>query len=200
MMTKGGSERNRSTVKMISQLSGLMARLRSKASARPAKSPLATISSASSMVTTTPDRMSGRYFSITLPLKKVSTKRSQLVMSSDRVRPARIHIISGRDARGPPEHDPLPLHLADEGACVVGAVAEPHPLERGAAQPLGLGARPARHLAQGQRHVAERRHVRIEVERLEHHADALAGVVDVGARIEHVDAVDHHRAGGRLLQ
>ena len=30
--------------------------------------------------------------------------------------------------------------------------------------------------------VAERRHVRIEVERLEHHADALAGMVDVGPR------------------
>ena len=42
--------------------------------------------------------------------------------------------------------------------------------------------------------------MRIEVEGLEHHADALAGVVDVGPRVEHVDAVHHHRAGGRLLQ
>jgi hypothetical protein len=42
--------------------------------------------------------------------------------------------------------------------------------------------------------------VRVEVEGLEDHADALAGVVDVGARVEHVDAVHDHLAGGRLLQ
>ena len=82
MMTSGGSERNRSTTKMISQLSGRMARLRSRASTRPASNPLITISTASSMVTTTPDRMSGRYFSITLPLKKVSVKRSHALMAS----------------------------------------------------------------------------------------------------------------------
>src|SRR5436189_29086 len=55
---------------------------------------------ASSMVTTTPDRMSGRYFSITLPLKNVSTKRSQLDTS-------------------------MPLDLTDEGArAVVAGVLE----------------------------------------------------------------------------
>src|SRR5215510_13323136 len=91
MMTRGGSERNRSTRKMISQLIGRPLWLRSRASDRPAKRPLATISTASSMVTTTPDRMSGRYFSITLPLKKVSAKRSQPDTS-------------------------MPLDLADEGA------------------------------------------------------------------------------------
>src|SRR5216683_4701440 len=100
MMTSGGSERNRSTTKMISQLIGRMARLRSRASTRPASNPLITINTASSMVTTTPDRMSGRYFSITLPLKKVSTKRSQ------------------RDTS-------VPLDLADEGACAfVGRLLE----------------------------------------------------------------------------
>ncbi len=79
-MTSGGSERNRSTTKMISQLSGRIARLRSSASARPAPRPLTTISSASSMVTTMPDRMSGRYFHITFALKKVSTNLSQPLM------------------------------------------------------------------------------------------------------------------------
>ena len=83
---------------------------------------------------------------------------------------------------------------------MAGAVGEADPLQRRAAQRVGLGARLARHLAQRQRHVAERRHVRIEVEGLEHHADALAGMVDVGPRVEHVDAVHHDAAGGRLLQ
>jgi hypothetical protein len=78
--------------------------------------------------------------------------------------------------------------------------ASPTRVERRAAERLGLGARLAGHLAQRQGHVAERRHVRIEVERLEHHPDTLAGVVDVGPRIEHVDAVDHDPAGRRLLQ
>jgi hypothetical protein len=58
--TRGGSERKRSTTPMISQLSGRMPRLRSKASARPAPMPVATTSRASSIVTTTPERMSGR--------------------------------------------------------------------------------------------------------------------------------------------
>ena len=70
----------------------------------------------------------------------------------------------------------------------------------GVAQLVGFGAGFSRHLAQRERNVAERRHVRIEVERLEHHADALARMVDVGARIEQVDAVDPHRPGGRLLE
>jgi hypothetical protein len=40
--------------------------------------------------------------------------------------------------------------------------------------------------------------VRIEVERLEHHADALACMVDVGARVEEIDAV-HLQAARRGL-
>jgi hypothetical protein len=77
MTTSGGSERNRSTMKMISQLSGRMARLLSSASARPAAMPVTTMRRASSIVTTTPDRMSGRYLSMTLVLKNVSVKRFQ---------------------------------------------------------------------------------------------------------------------------
>src|ERR1700730_3266900 len=319
MMTSGGSERNRSTTKMISQLIGRMARLRSKGSPGPASNPLSTISTASSMVTTTPDRMSGRYFSITLPLKKVSTKRSQLLIESsphpeERAQRASRRMATARlvppfetAASRPPQGEawcmvvpPLvPLDLADEGACaflgrllenrgrrplldnqtviheyhaiggvagkahlvahhdhghaglaqrahdfkhradqlriesagglveqhhpwlerdrardgdplllaarelarrVGGAIGQPHPLQRGAAQRVGLGARLARHLAQGERHIAERRHVRIEIEGLEHHADTLAGMVDVGSRIEHVDAVDQDAAGTGLLQ
>ncbi len=49
-------------------------------------------------------------------------------------------------------------------------------------------------------HVAQRRHVRIEVEGLEHHADALACMIDVGLGRKHVDAVHHDRAGGWFLQ
>src|SRR5260370_19803666 len=304
MMTSGGSERNRLSSKMISQLIGRMARLRSRASTRPASNPLITINTASSMVTTTPDRMSGRYFSITLPLKKVSTKRSHALMergppgphhTCERTRSGcpdlrgtalrlktlvpldladegasaflgrllenrsrrrllddqpvihEHHAIGGRAGKAPLvadhdhghaglaqgahdfEHradelriegagrlveqhypwlerdrardgDPLLLAARELARRVVGAIGQPDPFQRGAAQSVGLGARLARHLAQGERHVAKRRHVRIEVEVLEHHADPLAGMVDVGSRIEHVDAVDRHRAGARFFQ
>src|SRR5882724_7088564 len=77
MTTSGGSERNRSTIRTISQLSGRIPRLRSRARASPAAIPVTTTRRASSIVTTTPDRMSGRYLSMTLPLKNVSAKRSQ---------------------------------------------------------------------------------------------------------------------------
>src|SRR5258705_2153246 len=77
MTTSGGNERNRSTTAMIAQLSGRTPRLRSRARASPAAIPVTTTRRASSIVTTTPDRMSGRYLSMTLPLKNVSAKRSQ---------------------------------------------------------------------------------------------------------------------------
>src|SRR3984893_10955203 len=134
MMTSGGSERNRSTTKMISQLIGRMARVRSKATRRPASNPLITIITASSMVTTTPDRMSGRYFSITLPLKKVSTKRShalmgELVLCCHPERSEGSHgVASGDEVLRFAQDDTtegrclsttklVPLDLADEGAC-----------------------------------------------------------------------------------
>src|SRR5690349_15252175 len=84
MTTSGGSDRNRSTTPMISQFSGRTPRLRSSARARPAAMPVTTISAASSIVTTTPDRMSGRYFAITFALKNVSVKRSQRDMVGER--------------------------------------------------------------------------------------------------------------------
>ena len=83
---------------------------------------------------------------------------------------------------------------------VAGAVGEADARERGAAELVGLGARLARHLAQRERDVSERRHVRIEVERLEHHADALARMVDVGARVQKIDAVHPHASGRRHLE
>src|SRR3977135_4077336 len=105
MTTSGGSERNRSTTKMISPLSGRMPRLLSSASARPAAMPVTTTRTASSIVTTTPERISGRYLSMTLPLKNVSVKRSHLDISA-----------AGTS---------VPLDLADEGArALVGRVLE----------------------------------------------------------------------------
>src|SRR6266446_5743362 len=92
MTTSGGSERNRSTTPTISQLSGRTPRLLSRARVRPATMPVTTMSRASSIVTTTPEMMSGRYRSMTFPLKNVSTKRSQ------------------RDTPS------VPLDLTDEGA------------------------------------------------------------------------------------
>src|SRR3989441_3471781 len=101
MTTSGGSERNRSTMPMISQLSGRMPRLLSSARARPAAMPVTTMRRASSIVTTTPDRMSGRYLSMTLVLKNVSVKRSQF------------------------DNFSMPLDLPDEGArALMGRVLE----------------------------------------------------------------------------
>src|SRR5713101_1062491 len=101
MTTSGGSERNRSTMRMISQLSGRIPRLRRRARVRPAAIPVTTTRRASSIVTTTPDKMSGRYLSMTLPLKNVSVKRSQFDNLS------------------------VPLDLADESArALVGRVLE----------------------------------------------------------------------------
>ncbi len=83
---------------------------------------------------------------------------------------------------------------------MAGAVGEPDACERGAADLLRLRAAMTRDLPQRKRHVRERGHVRVEVEGLEHHADAPARAVDVGAPVEHVDAIDHDRARGGLLQ
>ena len=121
---------------------------------------------------------------MTSSTEPTSSGSSALVGSSNSMT-ARLERDRARDG------DPLLLAARELARRVAGAVGEADPLERGPAQRLGLGARLARDLAQRQRHVAERRHVRIEVEGLEHHADALAGMVDVGSRVEHVDAVHH---------
>src|SRR5262245_41116922 len=116
MTTSGGSERKRSTMPMISQFSGRMPRLRSSASASPAAMPVTTTRSASSMVTTTPDRMSGRYLSMTFVLKNVSVKRAQLDIGS---------VTEG-------DRLSVPLDLTDEGAgALVGRA-----LEDGGGRPL----------------------------------------------------------------
>src|SRR5471032_2452395 len=77
MITSGGRERRTSTTKMISQLSGRIASDRISASTRPLPMPAITIRMASSMVTSVPHRMSGRYFAMTFALKKVSTNLFQ---------------------------------------------------------------------------------------------------------------------------
>src|SRR5579883_2968599 len=284
MITSGGSERNRSTTKIITQLSGRIARLRISASTRPARMPVSTIANASSIVTTVPYRMSGRYFSMTFALKKVSVNRFQaFIAARSWLHPAwsvlpdladegarallrgaledlhgrpllhdhtlvhehhavgggarEAHLVADHDhgharlaqrahdlehrahklrierrRRLVEQHDPrferdrardrhaLLLAAGQFGRPVMGAVGEPDPLQRAAAQLVGLGAALARHLAQRQGHVAERGHVWIEVERLEHHADALAGMIDVCLRTQHVDAVDDDRTRRRLLE
>jgi hypothetical protein len=93
--------------------------------------------------------------------------------------------------------DALLLAAGELAGRVAGAVGEPDARQRRLAERIGFLARLAGDLAQRQRDVAERCHVRIEVERLEHHADALARMVDVGARIEQVHAVDHRRCPRR---
>src|SRR6266404_6863396 len=126
MTTSGGSERNRSTMPMISQFSGRMARLLSSARASPAAMPVTTMRRASSIVTTTPDRMSGRYLSMTFVLRNVSVKRSQFDI--------------GLVAWG--SRLSVPLDLADEDArALVGRVLE----DRGGRPLLHDGARVHEH-------------------------------------------------------
>src|SRR3972149_2825202 len=98
MITSGGRARNRSTMKTSSRVTGLKPRLRSSASARPVTRPATMTSAASSTVTSMPWAMSGKYLAITLALKKVSRKRSQLDIARRRS---------------------VPLDLADEAACAV---------------------------------------------------------------------------------
>ena len=73
-------------------------------------------------------------------------------------------------------------------------------LERGPSRVLGVALRPLEHLSKRERHVAESRHMRIEVERLEHHAHFLAQSVHVDLRAQDVLAVERDHAGGRLFQ
>src|SRR5712692_2847653 len=68
----------------------------------------------------------------------------------------------------------------------------------GERDPLRLRARLAQHLDQRQGDVSERRHMRIEIERLEHHADPSSHGVDIRRMRHDVDAVDPDRAAGRL--
>src|SRR4026207_1261515 len=89
---------------MMSQLSGRMPRLRSRARVRPAAMPVTTTRAARPIVTHTPARRAGRAGALTRVLKNVSTKRSQ------------------RDTVGS-----VPLDLADERAGpLVGGALEDH--------------------------------------------------------------------------
>src|SRR5215467_3194760 len=86
-----------------------------------------------------------------------------------------------------------PGQLARSG---VDLVAEADVLEHTAPARLRFGATHLEHLAQGQRDVAERRQVRIEVESLKDHADVPPKVIEVGAAIRELDAVDADPAAG----
>ena len=81
MMTSGGSARNRSTVKMISQFSGRMAKARTSASSRPSASPATMMHSARTTVRPKPSMIFGRYSAMTRALKKLSVNLSQAVMA-----------------------------------------------------------------------------------------------------------------------
>ena len=80
-------------------------------------------------------------------------------------------------------HDRHPLLLAARQPVrhVARLRAEAEPLEQRQRLPLRLGARPAQHLARRERHVVEHRHVREQVERLEHDPDPAPDPVDVDA-------------------
>src|SRR5262245_54492361 len=183
MTTSGGSDRKRSTTPMISQLRGRTPRLRRSARTRPAAMPVTTTSTASSMVTTTPDRMSGRYLAMTRPLKNVSVNCSHRDM---RVGSG---LWSARDRR----RASVPLDLADERArpLVGGAledrggrpllhdapgVHEHHPVGGVAGEPHLVADHDHRHAALAERaHDLEHRAHELRVERArrlveEHHA------------------------------
>src|ERR1700726_3087294 len=73
-------------------------------------------------------------------------------------------------------------------------------IERGKRNALCLLARPAQDLHQRQSNVSERRHMGIEIEGLEHHADASPHGVDIRRARHDVDAVDPDGAARRLLK
>ena len=95
-----------------------------------------------------------------------------------------------------------PLLLAARKLTGIGArlVGKAHPIERRDAR-CALPRRAACPAPwQRECDVPQRRHVRIEVERLEYHADLSPHGVDVGRARHDVDAVDANRTSGRLLQ
>ena len=87
--------------------------------------------------------------------------------------------------------------LAGKG---IGLVGQAHPGQSFHAHGFGLGFAHFLHLAQGQSDIAQRRHVRVQVERLKHHAHLLAQIIEVDARQGDVFAVDHHRPRLRHLE
>ena len=86
------------------------------------------------------------------------------------------------------------------GGIVSRALTQMIPRQRGPSDLVGLGPAFAQDLAQRQRDVLKRRHMRVKIERLEHHADAPPYGVDVDARVHQLRAVHEDRAPVRFLQ
>ncbi len=88
------------------------------------------------------------------------------------------HLVEQQIARlhgqRPADADALALAAGELRRIGIGAVAEADRGEQRPALGFRFGARPLQHLDRRQRDVLQRRHVRIEVEELEHRAGALA--------------------------
>jgi hypothetical protein len=81
-----------------------------------------------------------------------------------------------------------------------GPVGQMHLVERRPRPRLGRRLCQPLHLAQRQRHIPQRGHVRVEVEGLEDHPDPLPRLVDVRGAVEHVDAIHGDGPAGGVLQ
>ncbi len=82
MIASGGSERKISTNTMMRKLTGFQPIARSAARPKPAPIPVMTTARPARMVTPAPCKISQPYFIAISALKKVKTKRSQLLIAS----------------------------------------------------------------------------------------------------------------------
>src|SRR5438128_1574828 len=85
-------------------------------------------------------------------------------------------------------------------ASLLGRIGDPHLAQQLVGHGLGRLALQPAHLHRRQRDVPQRRHVRIEVEGLEDHADLGAQLLEIGAGIAHRHAVHHDVAGLDALE
>ena len=89
-------------------------------------------------------------------------------------------------------HDGHALLLAagETIGIVVGLVQQAEPVEQPTGRLVGIRALHPEDLARGQGHIVEDRHVREEIELLEHDADAFADLIEVDVGCRDLDVVD----------
>ena len=105
-----------------------------------------------------------------------------------------------RDGERAHDRDALLLAAGEPVGDTARLVGEREPVEQLESRRLGLGPRDLVHASHRQGDVVEHRHVREEVERLEHDADALPDLVGVVPRVGEVDAVEEHEPVVDALQ
>ena len=109
-------------------------------------------------------------------------------------------MISGPHRQRPHDRDPLLLAAGEPVRILPGLVGQAEPLQQLAGLRVGDGPVGAQDPGGRERHVAQHRHVREQVERLEHDADPPADGVEVRARRRDLLAAQEDPAGVDLLE